>query len=521
MEDPLGTGENETSPLLQQIRNMWQFANLCQWIYIFGKAAKVDDSVDIEEIEAECLNPQSAKLSNIALALLKLVSSHRGLNHEILDQQLRKQYIANAPDQNPFGDEANPVSFANLSVITKIKILQKLTQWTMMYPERIRERMEEQKDNEQINWRIEPFGWDHEDRIYFVLDDNRIYRLTQPNINAQSNLGKRKHSRGGRRPGKRRRIVSPSETEHAGSIDDGHVAGLESADDVVGGVWECVAVTLEETRVFLNSLNRTRDENEKILRERVEKHLLPILEKQEEAMKRRQQQRERERINLAKMANAKRSSRIALKLEKQKQDEEEREQYRQQLEAEKAQQREILSQQKASEERDFRMFSRQRRLKERELRRMRYAEELAQLSEDSKNAQETPRVSERQLVAEIEKKRQAMRAIQLEEEDWVFDCKCGLYGQIDDGTHSLACERCNIWQHSSCLGISEKEAEKPDFRFVCTSCDRRETENCKTSKTIIKLKVPPAKGSAMPAEHQYDSEISQPGELRTAENHLS
>jgi hypothetical protein len=27
---------------------MWQFANLCQWIYIFGKAIKLDDSVDIE-----------------------------------------------------------------------------------------------------------------------------------------------------------------------------------------------------------------------------------------------------------------------------------------------------------------------------------------------------------------------------------------------------------------------------------------------------------------------------------------
>ena len=27
---------------------MWQFANLCQWIYTFGKAAKIDESVDIE-----------------------------------------------------------------------------------------------------------------------------------------------------------------------------------------------------------------------------------------------------------------------------------------------------------------------------------------------------------------------------------------------------------------------------------------------------------------------------------------
>lgn len=34
--------------LLDRIRNMWQFANVCQWIYIFGKVAKIDDSVDVE-----------------------------------------------------------------------------------------------------------------------------------------------------------------------------------------------------------------------------------------------------------------------------------------------------------------------------------------------------------------------------------------------------------------------------------------------------------------------------------------
>lgn len=36
------------SSLLQQIRNMWEFANLCQWIYIFGKAAKIDEALEIE-----------------------------------------------------------------------------------------------------------------------------------------------------------------------------------------------------------------------------------------------------------------------------------------------------------------------------------------------------------------------------------------------------------------------------------------------------------------------------------------
>jgi hypothetical protein len=27
---------------------MWQFANLAQWLFLFGKAVKIDDDMDIE-----------------------------------------------------------------------------------------------------------------------------------------------------------------------------------------------------------------------------------------------------------------------------------------------------------------------------------------------------------------------------------------------------------------------------------------------------------------------------------------
>jgi hypothetical protein len=86
--------------LLPRIRNMWQFANLCQWIYIFGDAISINVSIDIEVsekifllclygcmlmqrqyIEAECLKPSSPGLNDIALALLKTVTSHRGLTY--------------------------------------------------------------------------------------------------------------------------------------------------------------------------------------------------------------------------------------------------------------------------------------------------------------------------------------------------------------------------------------------------------------------------------------------------------
>ena len=34
--------------LLEKIRNMWEFAAIMQFIYLFGKALKIDEDFDIE-----------------------------------------------------------------------------------------------------------------------------------------------------------------------------------------------------------------------------------------------------------------------------------------------------------------------------------------------------------------------------------------------------------------------------------------------------------------------------------------
>ncbi|CAM1507369.1 Fc.00g070100.m01.CDS01 [Cosmosporella sp. VM-42] len=495
------SGDAEPS-ILDKIRNMWHFANLCQWIYTFGKAAKIDESIDIEEIEVECLKPSSTMLEDIALALLKLVSSHRGLTHEIFDEQARKQYLAKAPYRNPFGDGEERVKFSELDVFTKIRVLQQLTQWTMIHPERIRDKMEEQKDTEQTNWRIEPYGWDAEDRTYFVLDDNRVYRLTEAPPPPPPKPKKSKNWRAGRRSSKRRRTTLPTEDEHTDTERDtnGHV---EPEDDGLGGMtWECLAVSLDDVRRLLDGFNKTRDENEKILRRQLADHLVPILEKQEESRKRKELQRERDLANLAKMANAKRSSRIASKAEQQKQVERAREEEQHRREAEAATRREEAKLQKVERERGRRMVSREQRLREREARRVQHEEELAQLSEDSRHMTNgNGRLSERRLKAEIERNQQALKEIEDEEEDWVFDCVCGLYGQVDDGTHSVACERCNIWQHSKCLGIKEQDAERPEFQFVCASCIHREQEAKSRSRPTIKLRVSHPEASDSRPQH--------------------
>jgi len=95
-EDP-----KQEPSLLEKIRNMWEFASFMQYLFFFAKAVKIDEEFDIEvpppqnamryishwhnltwmqNMEAECLKPtHSERLSEIGLALLKYVSSHKGL----------------------------------------------------------------------------------------------------------------------------------------------------------------------------------------------------------------------------------------------------------------------------------------------------------------------------------------------------------------------------------------------------------------------------------------------------------
>ncbi|KAI9766072.1 MAG: hypothetical protein M1840_006779 [Geoglossum simile] len=500
--------EAEGSPLhepslLDRIRDMWEFANLGQYLFIFGKAVKVDQDLDIEDLETELMRPQhSEKLSAIGLALLKFVSSHRGLTPDLFDEYSRRQYQARLPDHNPFGDGGVPRKFSEFDVFTKIRVLYQLSQWTMIHSDRIRERMPEQKDTEQTDWRVEPTGWDAKGRIYFILDDNRLYRRTDPpppppppppTQLASKPKKNSKKAKAAARASKRRRVsgVVPEDLEEEGPA----VAELEGVDDGFGGMkWECVAVTLEQYKEFIESIRRSRHVDEKELYDALVADVLPLLEQQAEERKRKEARRERELLALEKLATAKRSSRIASKLEKQREEEEA-------LEAERKRQNDLITAKKEKElskkmeqDREWRILTRERRLREREMKRILHEEELANLSEDSKKlGTGEARKSERQLKSEIEKHKQALEEY-TQEEDWIFDCSvCGVNGEnLDDGSHSIACEKCNVWQHSACLGVSKEEAERSDFQFICKTCKRRiedEIKSANSPKITIKLRL--------------------------------
>lgn len=208
-------------------------------------------------------------------------------------------------------------------------------------------------EEDDMTWRMEPLGWDKEDRAYFVLDDNRLYRRTDapvppptppnPKAKAKSKAKSKKAVKPrtrGTRSSKRQKVEATPEEEEDEEMDDAEAgtaddtlmtngeAGDEDGEPAYGftdKTWECIAITLEDYREFLATIFRSRDPNEKQLRKAIEENVLPILEKRAEALKQKQLKKLRELENLQKMATAKRSGRLAEKQEKERQDREVRE----------------------------------------------------------------------------------------------------------------------------------------------------------------------------------------------------
>ncbi|OAP60885.1 hypothetical protein AYL99_05887 [Fonsecaea erecta] len=491
--------------LLQRIRNMWEFASVMQFIFFFGKALKIDEDFDIEDFESECLKPgYSEKLEEIGLSLLKWISSHRGLNYDIWDEYTRRQYLAKAPQLNPYGDAEEPKRFRDFDICTKIRVLHQLTIWTFWNPDRLREKMTEHpREIDQIEWRIEEFGYDRHDRQYYLLDDNRFYRRTEPPLpqapKAKPKSNSKKAIAARRRESKRRKLEA--ESAAAAASDSEENEGTEIAEeenkldsweiDTFGGFkWECLCITLADYQELCESLKKSKDPNEKALRERLMEEVIPVIEAAEERQRRKIERRERELMLMERMVGAKRSSRLADKHEREKKEAE-------QAEAEKKRQADLAAarreqerQEKMEHERQYRMMTREQRIKDRELKRLLKEEELARDELEQKRIEEgEARGSDRALKQRMERNKKELEELDADE-DWTFDCSgCGKYGKnFDDGSHSISCERCNVWQHSKCLGISKSAAEKKDFHFVCKDCRRKE-EDAKKPKISLKFRV--------------------------------
>lgn len=270
--------------------------------------------------------------------------------------------------------------------------------------------------------------------------------------------------------------------------------------------WECVAVDLSDFKEFIASIAKSKDPNERNLKAKVEDDMIPELEAVEERRQRKLEAKQRE-IQLAeKMQGAKRSGRLAAKQEREREEAEAAEAEKQRQQLLKAARREEEKQQQLDDDRRSRMLTREQRIKEREYKRILMEEQLARDAEEQERVEQEGARGSRLLKERIEKNKKELE--ELEEEDWTFDCSgCGKHGKNwDDGQHSIACERCNVWQHSKCLGFTKSAAEREDFHFVCDDCLRKE-EEAKRPKISLKLKLGQSSSPPQPRQVPQDGHM--------------
>jgi DNA-directed RNA polymerase len=69
------------------------------------------------------------------------------------DEYTRRQYNAKALDMpNPFGQDEVPLRFLDFDVFLKLRVLHQLSVWTFWNQDRIRDKMPEKKESEQLQW---------------------------------------------------------------------------------------------------------------------------------------------------------------------------------------------------------------------------------------------------------------------------------------------------------------------------------------------------------------------------------
>lgn len=293
--------------------------------------------------------------------------------------------------------------------------------------------------------RIEPFGWDRHDRTYLILDDNRLYRQTQPqSASTQPSKAKAKpkakalpKKAKGSRSSKRQKVItgdSEDEAENDEPQADNSATGVpdEDPDNGLGGArWECLAISHSEFIGFVDGLRKSKDPNEKALVKRMQDEIMPEIERQAAARERKLAQQEREKMNMLRLAGAKRSSRLAGKQEKEREEREAEEAERRKREELAMAHREQDKQKRMEEARESRMMTREQRLKEREVKRILHEEELKKLEQQSEYSDTAEgRTSERQRKTEMERKKEELKQWTEEDGDWYFDCAiCGTHGK--------------------------------------------------------------------------------------------
>ncbi|ORZ04388.1 hypothetical protein BCR41DRAFT_401061 [Lobosporangium transversale] len=413
----------------------------------------------------------------------------------------QKEYEKREDLENPWLEE-EATHYEGFSLATKLSILSNLCEWQLDDPERFRAYFKEEEEV-AVEWRVDPIGYDAMDRTYWLFDDNRLYRenplpkkntkATEQPIVPSKAKAKVKTAvelrRGTRRSTRGQRAEEILEPEPEPEF--------ETPPITPGVQWEPICITKEEWEDFAKIFHRSKHSDEKALYALINNDILPkVLSDFRE--------KEKEREKLEAIANRKRSSRIVIR-ELELQEKARLEAIRQQeLQTAAEQRKREIRERRAEKERLLQQQVRDSRQKEREMRLKAredaiWEREMKKKQQQQKIAKEREARQSRRLGSNHKEDHSENESIKYqdedEEEDWVFDCVCGVHGNnLDDGELMIACGKCNVWQHVACLkqedaaqGKTVKDWETVDF--TCSRCIAKEKKKAARKKRGQKLKM--------------------------------
>lgn len=397
---------------LHDLRNNWKYAVVLQWLYLFRGAIRLSgETFSVDIIEEELVGLTEPSLINKIST--NLVSVLLGAKVAPEDFSFKARYVL-GETTTILGTEDEPITFESLSLVDKFDVFYQLI-FQLQYTDNFRKQVEKyEKENEL---RLEPI-FDDGEESYFLLSDNRIY------LRKLSNFPK---------------LKIPRKFKHAKHLNP----EVDFAEIEPEFEWECVANGIYQIHDFLASIQK--DKKKKPLFQNIKEHINFIAEddlnRRKKIVKRKREQQLHELVS-----NRKRSSRLQeredqLRVEKEKR------------EAEEELQRKEQARIKAA-----------RKLKAKENQFKREFEERLRKTSSSRrtavfDSGYTPGT--------------APKDLELGDDDWLFECYCGVREQnYDDGGKLISCERCHRWQHLKCQDrvVQQELIRNSNEVFICNWC---------------------------------------------------
>ncbi|TPX37492.1 hypothetical protein SmJEL517_g00543 [Synchytrium microbalum] len=242
---------------LTELRSYWEFAAISQFMSLFGSVISIEE-FETETLESQMLNPaRDPALIETMAKMMRMATLNRFITPETwlhyLDREFDRREITDRPIRE--GDD-----FFALPIRKKVELLHFLCEGLFDNPDRMRALLKDEEDD-AVEWRVEPIGYDAKGNKFWMFDDNRLY------MEVTNKTDKSNKKSGDSAPARRGKAGSSSITTDQPPINS------RSGN----GSWQLVCLTPEDWQTFPDRFKNSKDQQEKALYTFLTEHAIPMV----------------------------------------------------------------------------------------------------------------------------------------------------------------------------------------------------------------------------------------------------